>query len=115
VDGVSVGEQEPFALCLTRSGENGVVLAGPTWWERSGFDYTHFTRVCRGEGLGDFARSVGRVVIDDDDFEVYALLCDQRFEARAEAGFFVARGDNYGYLNWFGGCWRRRHGSNPLL
>ena len=41
VDGVGIGEEQPFAAGSAGSGDDGVVLAGPAWGERAGFDQSH--------------------------------------------------------------------------
>ncbi len=48
------------------------------------------------ERLGDFARAVGGVIVDDDDFEIHTGLRDQRLQTSGERRFFVARRDDDG-------------------
>jgi len=75
VDGVGVGEEKPFAAGCSRSGGDGVVLAGPTGRQGAGFDDPDLDL-----GLGfrkcgcDVTRAVGGMVVDDDDLNSDSAL-----------------------------------------
>ena len=71
------------------AGGDGVVLAGPAFEQRVGFDDSH-----SGERRGDCAGVVGGMVVDDDDFEGDSGLRDEGLETVGQAGFFVARGND---------------------
>jgi hypothetical protein len=93
--GIGVGKQQPLASsdCLSRI--HGVVLPGPAGGRRAAVDDSQ-----RGKRLGDLSSTVSRIIVDNDDFEVYPLLRRERLQAGAQASFFVTgrHDDRHGWL-----------------
>src|SRR5712692_9950618 len=87
---IRVREQQPLAARLACAGPHGVVLTGPIWRQRRSINHMH-----SGERLRNLASAVGRAVVDNDNFECYAGLCYERFQARSEASLFIARGHDH--------------------
>src|SRR5215471_232412 len=105
MDRVGVGEEQPLAPRFSGSGNYGVVLARPTLGQRFGRNDSDTEQT-----LSNLSRAIGRVVVNNDDFELQALLPHQRSKAVSQGDLFVARGHDDAYFHpWVG---RRAGGIN---
>ncbi len=94
---VGVGEEEPVRVAgVPDGGRHGVGLAEPAWGEVMDVEGGELGRVGGGERVEDLAGAVGGAVVDGDDVEVGVVLPEQRGEAGADRGLFVAGGDDDG-------------------
>jgi hypothetical protein len=120
MDGIGIGEQQPFSASHSGASGDSVVLAGPTFGQRAGFDNLHANLHLGVRKRGrDFAGAVSRVIVDHDDFEdciiLRRVLRDQGLKTCAQASLFIARRHDYRHRKSPGNCICRRHTANLLL
>ena len=90
---VGVGEEEVIAAGVGGGFLECIDFAEPSGGEIGIVDDAD-SGVFARDGLGDCSRAVGRVIVDDGDVEIDALLSDERTESGFERRFFIARGDD---------------------
>jgi len=95
MDGIGIGEEQPFANCSLRAAMRGVTLPRPARRKRRRIDDFHSTIAA-----SNLAGTVRGIVVDDNDFVVDSGLLLQRPQALAKAGFLVARGNDHRH-DWF--------------
>ena len=103
VEGIGVGEQKPLPVSFVDDRSDGVGLTGPTGRHRtSGSESSNSNQGAIGSEVGafldaskgrnDFRGSVGRAVVDQEQFKWDALLPDEGAEAPVQGGLLVAGG-----------------------
>src|SRR6266496_1448663 len=96
---VGVGKEQPFSERFAGSGGYGIVLTRPAGGKGADVNHPHSGKRC-----GNFSRAVRRMVIYNKNLECSAALGYKRLEARSNAHFLIACGDDHRdlWMSWPG-------------